>query len=125
MIECYRIEHPSDNLGICTIRGISYQNKEFDYNPLVMFPRVSQYHSTLPTPQAEGIELDKDEYCGFTTLTNLKKFCCGNSLEKYVELGFKVYIIRLITGQVGKTQVGFKNHNVLSRLDVTQMVLNT
>jgi hypothetical protein len=102
LVQIFRVECPKRKLGPYVSRpfSISWQK---------------QYHSQLPNPKQEGLDITKEWLCAFESLEKLNSWFLPEELEALHQMGFK-----LLTGFVHENEIQFGERQLIYRKEMLE-----
>lgn len=117
----YRIEHKITGIG-------HFYNTMFIMANYYECVPYSRRHGDFPTPKEEGLSTIKDGlewFCSYNSIELLKKFMLKQELEFLTDNEYRVFQIQATDVQVGEFQTLFTKESILSKVDVTEKILNS
>lgn len=108
-MKVYRVEHPKTNTGPYHYLGPMWGEKDHLYD------------CDHPCPDDEGLEMYREDVCGFESKEKLLKWFTLEDLKDFKDCGLKVYKMCVPKGciEYGHHQVVFTRKEVYSKKEIS------
>lgn len=114
-----RIEH-SDGWGIFRSIFIGDQRSRPCIDTLC--PQAMDRHLIFNTPTDDGYPIyDKDYFCAYKTLDDMKKWLNSDEIRVLLENGFKVFLLEVSDCFLGKDNAIYKKQDILLKKDISDL----
>ena len=119
MVECVRIEHPSDGLGFWRSLD-SFEIPKIRSSKFHL--AIKNHHNEMQTPW-EDPRLDGASCEEFCAMKNVEDVYCWFE-KKWMEeiittLGFRVYKLKIKEARFGHHQILFNKENIVEKIDIS------
>lgn len=118
-VKIIRIEG-TDGIGIFKSDLIEYNN--------TLFWEIHDSHGSFPTPMEDDLnrkKADKEWFCAYLSVCQLKNWLAFYLLNKLVNLGFTITELTVNEFQKGEFQYLFTKESILNKVDITKKVLSS
>lgn len=112
-----RYEHPETGKGIWH----HYPRGQYDH-PSELYDLGDRYND-FNSPDEDGIELEKDDFCAFKNIKQIREWITKEEHEFLLKEGFRVLYLKLSNFKMGKLhQICFKKKDIISQKDISDLV---
>lgn len=114
-MECIRIEHKSDGLGIFQYRHCFDENNNKIHNTLTMWPEISNRHANFNSPHEDDLDLFKDKkkwYCAYKSIEQMQQWITPKELKDLISKGYIIKLLNVEEYQLGKHQIIYTKQSI-------------
>lgn len=120
-IRCENIENGYGMFAFCDQFG---HKRNFDPGADEL-DSMRDRHERFNTPREDRITSFSSEYfCAYHSLEQFMTWVFEEELQYLVSVGFRVYELTLSECLIGKDNIVFKKEHILSKIDITDQILN-
>ncbi len=122
MKQIVRIEHKDSGIGIWNHSndGSYKRNVEAIDSYELLRDRHLNFLRPFEETNLKGI-FNKDYYCAFKSLDQLKDWIYDNEVKELIDQGFIILLIELNNYHEGDYQIIFKKEDIITRKDITDI----
>ena len=120
-MECIRIEHKKDGLGLFQYRHCFDEDNNIIHSTSTRWLPISNRHINFNSPKEDRLDIRKDNklwYCAYKSIEQLQEWIKPKELKDILSKGYTIRLLQVDEYQIGKHQIIYTKQSIKQSIKV-------